>query len=413
MHHSLATAASPLSRPVAAAAARNRECAAATSTFQHWSCRLLVMALPANTVELERHGGTVRRVVALPDGERIATASSHSIISLFSTVTGERLRSFSREGGQGVSGLAALGGDILASGDSGGRLCTWNASSGECLHFEELSGSVRLAALGADRLVVCAMRDVLFFSHDEGRDVTLLHRKSCAHSEKIHDVATHGTRVATASFDRTAAIWCAKTYQRLAVLRGPTVCWVECVAMNAQYILTGSMDSNIRVFDAKTFESVRVLDSIHSTGVSSLTILSNGYVLSSSMDETMELTRLTDSAAVTRLDLPFTVRDLVIMGDGRIAIANGESLMVFTPPGAASRVIWEHAATLLSMLRLNSSRTPLRQTLADVSTGNISPAAARRTLQHLLYWKLPLAAWQYCRTFSNDHDMEKRQSNPL
>jgi WD40 repeat protein len=256
--------------------------------------------LPRDAVELKGHRDAVWRVVALPGGERIATASWDSAVRLFFADTGDCLHTLIGHSGW-VGGLAALGGDVLASSDEYGVVILWDAVSGDRLCSVKVGVyAFALTALGADRFLASADGDLVFFSHNRGRDVAQQCKISGAHADWIRDIAVCGVRFATASDDKTAAVWCASTYRRLAVLDGH-IEWVLCVALSEKHLLTGSRDETIRLYDAHTLQFVRCFHTLHSNWVYSLEILGGEHVLSASQDKTVLLTRLDTSFPVARI----------------------------------------------------------------------------------------------------------------
>jgi WD40 repeat protein len=162
------------------------------------------MALPQGAIVLRGHTDRVCRIVPLPDGGRIATASEDATLRVFCTATGTLLRTLAGRGRDFI-GLAALGGDLLASSDGNSNLRVWNARTGECPY----DGFVGLwiwgiAALSAGRFVASTFCDVVLFEHDGGRNVTEVCRTSGAHYLTITDVSVCDERFATASSDGKA-----------------------------------------------------------------------------------------------------------------------------------------------------------------------------------------------------------------
>jgi WD40 repeat protein len=145
--------------------------------------------LPCDGVELKGHTRCVSRVVALPDGERIATACNDSAVRVFSTDTGDCLHNFTGHRGW-VVGLAALSDEVLTSIDANGLVILWDAAYGDQLCSLKVNGyAIAVSALGADRFLASADGDLVFFSHTCGRDVAQLHKISGSHANWITDIA--------------------------------------------------------------------------------------------------------------------------------------------------------------------------------------------------------------------------------
>jgi hypothetical protein len=80
------------------------------------------------------HTTTVSRIVALPSGDRLATACWNGNAWVFSTGIGACLQTLSiRVNGSGVMGLAALGGGVEDSDAVCGGLHVRDAPTGESL----------------------------------------------------------------------------------------------------------------------------------------------------------------------------------------------------------------------------------------------------------------------------------------
>jgi WD40 repeat protein len=289
------------------------------------------MVLPPNAIELKGHFCRVSKFAALPDGDRLVTSSWDSYVRVFSAARGELLRTLSGHD-DGVVCLAALGGDVVASGGFGGSLRVWNVSTGACLHSVSVGGGVRgLAALGVDRFVVSADCALLYFAHCGGHDVMLLHKEESAHEEVIMGVAACGALVATASLDETSAVWNADSYERVAVLEGHRH-RVSCVAIDARHVVTGSWDYTMRVYDATTFQCTRVLATVHSGCVRAVSLVGDDCVLSGGDDKTVQLTALSTGKSVEPgISLPFEVSSVGVAEGGWVAAGSSSGIAVLFP----------------------------------------------------------------------------------
>jgi WD40 repeat protein len=304
------------------------------------------MPLVPGAVELTGHGNLVNRIVPLPGGDLAATASDDKTVRVFSSASGALRRTLAGHGND-VCGLAALGGDLVAAGDSGGWMCVWNARTGELTHDRNLGGIVcAVAALGAGRFVASVGRSLLLFGHRDGRGVTQARQIPSAHASVIWDIAACGGRFATASADATAAVWDVATLERMAVLDGHSIV-VTNVAMNGRWIVTGSCDDMIRMYDGRTFQCVRVLSTVHTGWVRSVTIVDSDHVLSGSFDCTVCVSDLRSGALVARVQLPFGVLSAAITSDGRLAAAGERGSAVILPaPAEAAHLMSGHNLAL-------------------------------------------------------------------
>jgi hypothetical protein len=77
--------------------------------------------------------------------------------------------------------------------------------------------NLRFSAVGADRFLPAQSANC---ANRSGCGLTLLHEEVEAHANRIRCVDVFGARIATASRDSTAVVWCAnKYYPRLSVLK--------------------------------------------------------------------------------------------------------------------------------------------------------------------------------------------------
>jgi WD40 repeat protein len=323
------------------------------------------MSLPKGAVELQGHVGWVRRIVPLPDGELVVTAGNNEWLCVCSAATGALLRTPTGHR-HGVDGLAALGGDVVASGDWDGVLRVWNARTGECTRDVNLGGYVyAIAALDAGRFIASVGTDLFFFEHCDGHGVTQVRQLPSAHNSHISDIAACGGRFATASTDKTAVVWDVATLERLAVLDGHTD-EVRSIAMDERWIVTGSWDKTARVFDARTFECTRVLENVHTDWVRSVAIVGADHALSASRDGTVCVSDLSSGALVAGVQLSFDVFTAAVTRNGRIAVAGlGGCPAIFPAPVEAAAIFRAHAAAASTAPAVGMPASTLARTAAS------------------------------------------------
>jgi WD40 repeat protein len=333
------------------------------------------MSLPAGTVMLTGHTDTPWRVVPLPDGELIATSSWDLTVRVFAVASGALQRTLAGHGSP-VWALAALGGDVVASGDMGGGMRLWKARTGECTFQDDLGANVAaIAALGGGRFVASAGCGLHLFEHRDGHGVTPVRQVPFAHSSAIDDIAVCGGRFTTASRDKTAAVWAAPALEQLAVLDGHAGT-VHRVAMDERWIVTGAWDETVRVHDARTFQCARVLEKEHSDWVMAVVIVGGDSVLSAASDGTLCVFDLRTGALVTRVQLPFDIFSVAVTQDGRLAVAgSGGNIAVLPAPAEAAQRILRHSLALRAAARPG----PVLRALFAIETG-ADPWVLRRAL---------------------------------
>jgi WD40 repeat protein len=309
-----------------------------------------IMSLPAGAVGLEGHSGGVRRAVALPGSEFVVTVGDDMVVRVFSFASGALHRPLVGHADV-MYGLAELGGNIIASGDRGGVLRVWNARTGECTHARLLHGMVDgIAAQGAGQFVASAANDMHFFAHGNGREVALVRSVPSGHTGDIMNIAACSGRFVTASWhDNRAIVWDAATLQRLAVLDDHTDD-LRCIAMDERWVVSGSRDKTVRVYNARTFNCNRLLDYTYTGWVWSIVIVDSEHVLLGSQDGSAYVSELSSGDLVDRVDLPFRVFTTTITQDGRVAAAGGGGAIA-TVSGRAKPILMRRELSILTAAR--------------------------------------------------------------
>lgn len=354
---------------------------------------------PPGATDLDGHEGIVRRIVPMPDGLRVATACDDNNVRVYSVDTGDLLDTL-RGHTHAVSGLSALGGDILLSIGLQATLRVWDVSRRECLFTANVKG-VATAVLGPAIFFVGDGRDLLFFSHDNGENVEEIWRESNAHAPMktsfgsviadgglINDISVSGERFATASDDKTAAVWCWGDDNRPSKLTSLALhkAGISSVAMNSKFIVTGSKDCSVRVHSAETFECIRIIGDMHANVVSSLCLVGQDVIVSTSLDATSCVVELPTVASCVKL--PFLGRSAAVLNDGRIGVVGDEGgAFLFSPPGEVAAAFRQHSAKSSSELagldadqdtRAEVGLPPVQKALVDVALGTVQIETACR-----------------------------------
>jgi WD domain, G-beta repeat len=362
---------------------------------------------PSGVVELAGHDGEewVLCIVPLPGGDRVATASGSGKVRVFAVATGALEHELDAHDGYiGGRSLAALGGDIIVSGGYDDRkVVTWNAARGERLGEAAAgSGVEALAALDGWRFVAGARGgDVVFYSHHGGRRVEETARIAGAHNDLVRDFAVCGGRLATASDDKTAAVWGVDSRKLLALLSGHTDC-VRSVDMNDRLVATASDDSTVRVYNAeRDFSCTAVLDWLHTAPVCSAAIIGDDNILSASYDRTVCVAQVSSNTVVARTEQSYEVYYAAGLPDGRLAVCGwcGNAALI-DAPAAAAEVLKAHSAAAIpgaaaaaSVLAVAGPLPPLQDAVVRVATGELTAAAACRDLISCGASSASLAEW--------------------
>jgi WD40 repeat protein len=191
------------------------------------------------------------------------------------------------------------------------------------------------AALGDDEFVVCAYRDLIFYSHCYGRDVARLHEIKNAHDEMIHCVAACSDRFVTGSSDGTVAVWSTDTQEKLAVISGHTI--VDFVRIDEWHIVNTMTNRAVYVHDAKTLEFFHdLLD--NPTQVQSFALVGEGHILTAEegyhgkFGTFIRLAALPSGEEIARINFPARVYSVDVSPGGWIVAASHLGVFLFPPP---------------------------------------------------------------------------------
>ncbi|WP_292876995.1 serine/threonine-protein kinase, partial [Nostoc sp. NMS1] len=191
-------------------------------TFPSWECVHIIPGI----------SGTV----ALSPTEDILANVTGSVIHLFSSTTGQLLRTLSGHS-KGVSSVAiSSDGQMLASGSSDNTIKLWSVTTGR--EIRTLSG----------------------------------------HSSYVNSVAisSDGQMLASGSSDNTIKLWSVTTGREIRTLSGHSS-YVNSVAISSdgQILASGSWDNTIKLWEVATGREIRTLSG-HSSYVNSVAISSDG-----------------------------------------------------------------------------------------------------------------------------------------
>lgn len=318
-------------------------------------------------LELQGHGSVnVCRIVDIPGGDCVATASGDYVIRVHDSQTGKVLRQL-RGHTNSISGLAVIGENLIASGQwSGGdamraSFFVWNVEGGNDRRYHNdmplfalstlrVPPSVSVCAivsLGEGRLAMCPEGDIVIMHHQNGRNLTEEKRLQSAHKGLINDISCFGERIATASEDNTVGLWEAQTLTPVAKLEGHSD-GVYDVVLTDLFVISASRDRSLRLYDSHSFSCFRVVEEAHAGWVRGVALVNERHAVSFSFDKTACVINLDTGTVVERLKTDVVAFHGAVFKDGRVAFTgqNGKAI-IFDPPQelAASHLFRAGAAT--------------------------------------------------------------------
>jgi len=161
------------------------------------------------------HRDALYGVAFSPDGQRLGTAGYDRLIQLWDAKTGKLLNTLKGHNGAVYSIAFSPDGKVLASAGGDSSVKLWNTTTGQRIDtFGQPTGeqfittftpdSRHIIAAGADKQI----RMWKWISGDQS-EINPLERVRYAHEDEITDLAINqaGTRLATASADRSVKVW--------------------------------------------------------------------------------------------------------------------------------------------------------------------------------------------------------------
>jgi WD40 repeat protein len=206
-----------------------------------------------------------------------ASGSADRTITIWSSTTETLLTTLS-EHTLGVTGLAALNDDRLASVSSDGFLRIWSANSTTSIRSIPISGSglSAIAKLPNGLVAVALIFDNSIRVYDPNTGNRSLPNFPTNHTDavKVLTVLSNGN-LASGSNDRTIKIWNSETRTLIRTLTGHTG-FVLCLKEIGSDLASGSTDLKIKIWDLTTGLEKKSINSFHRPN--SIEYLSNGYM---------------------------------------------------------------------------------------------------------------------------------------
>ena len=144
------------------------------------------------------------------------------------------------------------------------------------------------------------------------------------HSSYVNSVtiSPDGKYIVSGSDDETIKIWDIKTGECLNTLEGQNRVKSVTISPDGKYIVSGSIDKTIKIWDIKTAECLNTLEG-HSSYVESVTISPDGkYIVSGSSDKTIKIWDIKTGECLNTLEgHSYWVNSVTISPDGKYIVS--------------------------------------------------------------------------------------------
>ena len=202
-----------------------------------------------------KHDSAVLDITFSPDGRSMATGGADNAARIWSVTSGEPLTPPMRHNGSVYHVVFDKDGAMLLTASQDGLVRLWDIAAGRKQPDLEMTDQVATSAItySPDRRHYIRVDGDTAYLHDAGTGQLI--GSPLQHRGTVRAVlfSPNGSRVLTASADRTARIWSADNGQPVgaAMLHGSEV---SCVAFSPDGNLaaTGSEDNTARIWDADT-----------------------------------------------------------------------------------------------------------------------------------------------------------------
>ena len=204
-----------------------------------------------------RHEGALRWATFSPDGTRVATSDRIGMARVWVANTGAPVTPFLRQPKGDVNSIVfSPDGREVITAHENGQVTVWDAATGRLTwsaHPTEAEAAyAEFSPDSKSRAVIAAFQDNrarIWDRNHEGAPLVLQH----SHHVLRARFSSDGLRVATASIDRSARIWDARTGAPLtAPIVHPGRVWNAIFSTDGDLLATTSIDGTARVWDARS-----------------------------------------------------------------------------------------------------------------------------------------------------------------
>jgi WD40 repeat protein len=225
-------------------------------------------------ITLSGHTASVWGVTFSPNGTRLATASKDKTAKVWSTTTGEELFTLSGHTDWVMAVAFSPDGTRIATASKDKTVRVWDASTGGMLfalagHADAVwdvdfsPDGTRLVTASEDKTAkvwdAATGEELITLSGHDGAVIGATFSPDCVKAPKSLAIWC-GTRLATASEDKTAKVWDAATGEELITLSGhANAVWDVAFSPDGTRLATASPDRTAKVWDAATGEELITL----------------------------------------------------------------------------------------------------------------------------------------------------------